>query len=235
MTCNAGTWSGSPSFYYTFVVDQPGGAVLQGSTSNVYTPPASSVGQPVVCIVQAGNGGGAGTARTGTATITANTTLPTSQLAGASCAPGACVLQVQASDSATQGQLGMRATATYEVAATCVKRVVVRVRHGRRLVRRVVPQMVSCRHQATQTLSPQQVSPDVFTINAVGLSPGPVQFSIQAVDDVGNVQNPPLVQTATVPKPPPPPHKNRLKPRSHKAKAKARSHARHASRRRRHK
>ena len=65
LTCEPGAWSGSPSFTYTFQVEDASPQVLQSGPSNVYTPPSSLVGVPLVCIVQASNPGGVTTVRSG--------------------------------------------------------------------------------------------------------------------------------------------------------------------------
>ena len=53
LTCEPGAWSGSPSFTYSFEVDNASAQMLQSGPSNVFDPRAASSGLPVVCIVQA--------------------------------------------------------------------------------------------------------------------------------------------------------------------------------------
>ena len=53
LTCEPGTWSGSPSFTYTFQVEDASLQVLQSGPSNVYAPPSNLIDLPLVCIVQA--------------------------------------------------------------------------------------------------------------------------------------------------------------------------------------
>ena len=66
LTCEPGAWSGSPSFSYTFQVEDASLRVLQSGPSNVYVPPSNLIDLPLVCIVQAANSGGVSTYRSAT-------------------------------------------------------------------------------------------------------------------------------------------------------------------------
>ena len=99
LTCEPGTWSGSPSFTYTFQVEDASSRVLQSGPSNVYAPPASLIDFPLVCIVQASNAGGVTTFRSATSPpIAADTARPASSLSGPKCHLQACILSIAASD-----------------------------------------------------------------------------------------------------------------------------------------
>jgi hypothetical protein len=63
VTCNPGSWSGSPTYTYTFI-DSSGHQVLQSGASAVYTLQPSDVGRMIYCQLQAANAGGTGIART---------------------------------------------------------------------------------------------------------------------------------------------------------------------------
>ncbi len=123
LTCNPGTWSGSPSFSYTFVVEDASQQVLQSGPSNVYSPPASLIDFPVVCIVQASNPGGVTTFRSATSpAISADTARPASSLSGPKCHLQACTLSIAATDP-NSVPLGIVSRASYVVNARCpVKR-----------------------------------------------------------------------------------------------------------------
>ncbi len=66
LTCEPGSWSGSPTITYAFV-DSANGIVLQSGSSPTYAPTAEDVGRRIYCEVQASNAGGTGVARTTTA------------------------------------------------------------------------------------------------------------------------------------------------------------------------
>ena len=66
LTCEPGSWSGSPTIAYTFV-DAANGIALQSGSSQTYTPSSEDVGRAIYCEVQASNAGGTGVARTATA------------------------------------------------------------------------------------------------------------------------------------------------------------------------
>jgi hypothetical protein len=63
LTCEPGSWSGSPAITYVFV-DSVNGIVLQSGSSPTYTPTSEDVGRRIYCEVQASNAGGTGVART---------------------------------------------------------------------------------------------------------------------------------------------------------------------------
>ncbi len=119
LTCDPGTWSGSPSFTYTFQVEDASQRVLQSGPSNVYSAPASLIDFPIVCIVQAGNPGGVSTFRSATSpAISADTARPASSLSGPKCHLQACILSIAASDP-NSVPLGVSSRASYVVNARC--------------------------------------------------------------------------------------------------------------------
>jgi hypothetical protein len=63
MSCAPGSWSGSPTFTYTFF-DSTDGQVVQQGASSTYAVPATEVGHTILCEVQASNEGGTGMGRT---------------------------------------------------------------------------------------------------------------------------------------------------------------------------
>jgi Trypsin len=64
VTCEPGTWSGSPTFTYTFV-DSGKGQILQSGPSPTYELTTADAGRTIYCQLQATNAGGSGVARTG--------------------------------------------------------------------------------------------------------------------------------------------------------------------------
>jgi uncharacterized repeat protein (TIGR01451 family) len=63
MTCSAGTWSGAPTFVYTFV-DTRNGQVLQSGANATYAFTNADVGRTIACQADATNAGGTGITRT---------------------------------------------------------------------------------------------------------------------------------------------------------------------------
>jgi hypothetical protein len=63
LTCEAGSWSGSPSYRYAFI-DSADSQVLQQGGSATYTLSEADVGRTILCEVQATNAGGTGSDRT---------------------------------------------------------------------------------------------------------------------------------------------------------------------------
>ncbi len=123
LTCEPGAWSGSPSFTYTFQVEDISARVLQSGPSNVYVPPASMIDLPLVCIVQATNPGGVTTTRSATTPpIALDTAHPASSISGLRCHLQSCTLSIAAADP-NGVALGVRSRADYAVTASCpVKR-----------------------------------------------------------------------------------------------------------------
>jgi fibronectin-binding autotransporter adhesin len=59
VSCNPGTWTGSPTFSYTWELD---GTVTPGVTTSTYTIPTTAAGGTLICAVKATNTGGSATA-----------------------------------------------------------------------------------------------------------------------------------------------------------------------------
>ncbi len=126
LTCEPGSWSGSPSFTYTFQTDDAAATVLQSGPSTVYAPSTSVVGHPVVCVVQASNPGGVSTTRTGTTPpITADSAAPVDAISALKCHLRTCTLSVAAADP-NRTPIGVEPWVSYEVTSRCPGR----HRHG---------------------------------------------------------------------------------------------------------
>ena len=63
MSCAPGSWSGNPTFTYTFL-DSSDGQIVQQGSSSTYAVPSAEVGHTILCEVQASNEGGTGIGRT---------------------------------------------------------------------------------------------------------------------------------------------------------------------------
>ena len=122
LTCEPGTWNGSPSYSYTFQTDNSAAQVLHSGTSNVFVPPASLVGTSLICIVQASNSGGVSTLHSAaTAAIAADTAAPTSAITADKCVKQSCSLSITASDP-NGVALTVAPSASYSVVAKCPKK-----------------------------------------------------------------------------------------------------------------
>ncbi len=119
LSCEPGGWSGSPSFTYTFEVEDASQRVLQSGPRNVYAPPASLIDFPLVCIVQATNGGGVSTYRSATsAPVAADSARPAGSLSGPRCHLQDCSVSIAASDPYAVA-LGVTSRASYTLTASC--------------------------------------------------------------------------------------------------------------------
>jgi len=122
LTCEAGAWSGAPSFTYSFQVDNASAQVLQSGPNDVFAPPSTAVGLPLVCIVQASNAGGVTTFRTGTTpAIAADTVHPGASISALKCHLTACTLSFIAYDPNAVA-LSVRPAALYSVTVRCPRR-----------------------------------------------------------------------------------------------------------------
>jgi hypothetical protein len=129
LTCEAGGWSGSPSYSYTFQTDNAAAQVLQSGSSNVFTPPASLLGVPLVCVVRAYNPGGVATNRSATTpAIVADTGHPIVSITALKCHLRTCTLSLAAADP-HDSALQVTVTAGHQVIAKCP------VERGRRSMR----------------------------------------------------------------------------------------------------
>jgi hypothetical protein len=187
LTCDPGGWSGSPSFTYTFQTENTSPQVLQSGPSNAYAPPASLIGVPVVCIVQASNPGGVTTFRSGTTPpIAPDTAPPVSSITGLRCHLHACTLSVTAADPYALA-LGVQPWASYTVTTKCPvkkrkgrKRARARVCHTTKMVRMSVRTIAAGLYQAVASGLPynEKLTFVVVVTDAAGLHPAklPVRF-----------------------------------------------------------
>ncbi len=161
LTCEPGLWSGSPSFTYTFQTESASPQVLQSGPSNVYAPPVSLVGAPIVCIVQASNPGGVSTFRTGTSPpIAPDTSPPVASISAVRCHLHACTISIAASDPYSVA-LGVKPWVSYRAASRCAAK---RRAKGGKAVR---PRI--CSRTATVGLPVVSASGGTYKATATGL------------------------------------------------------------------
>lgn len=183
LTCEPGVWSGSPTFTYTFQAENGSGQALQSGAANVFTPPATLVGTPIVCIVQAGNPGGVTTFRSGTTpALATDTTPPSAAISTLRCKFEACVVTFTASD-VNGVALSVAPTAVYSVVVKCPKKKKKKGRppvcHKTRTSRMSVQALPAGSFQAGITRLPygEKVTFEVAATNAAGLKARSVSVS----------------------------------------------------------
>jgi hypothetical protein len=208
MTCEPGAWNGSPTFTYTIQEENSSAAVLQSGPGNIFTPPSSLVGAPLVCIVQASNPGGVTTARSATTpVIAADTAPPATKLGALTCKLQACTLAFIATDP-NGVALSEQASAAYSVVTKCPKKK--KKKHSKKPVKQPV-----C--HKTQTV-PMTVTAGAAGAFQAAVSRLPYAESITFVVDISNaaaLQATPLSTHTTLHKPKPKPKK---KPKKKKKK-----------------
>lgn len=157
LTCDAGGWSGSPAYSYTFQTENAAAEVLQSGSSNVFTPPAGLLGVPLVCIVRAYNAGGVATNRSATTpAIVADTDHPTASITALKCRLRTCTLSIAAADPHDVA-LNVTATAGHQVPVKCRVKKDHRQRRGKQPI---------CHKTDVVRMSVGAVSPGVFKATA---------------------------------------------------------------------
>jgi len=190
LSCEPGSWSGSPSYTYDFEVDNASQQLLQSGAGNTYTPPSSLLGAPIVCIVQASNAGGVSTERSGTTPPLAPDTAPPSAAfaAPAKCHLQSCTLTIRAADP-NGVALTLHASASYAVTASC-----------RRKGRRRVP----CRKTKTAAMAIATLSAGSYRASITRLPYGErIRFSVHASNAAALSQQTPALLATTLHRPKP--------------------------------
>jgi hypothetical protein len=206
LTCESGSWSGSPTISYTFQLENGSSQALQSGPSDVFTSPPNLVGDPLVCVVQASNPGGVSTDRSATTpAIAADAAPPVASITALRCHLQACALSLSASDP-NGVALAVTASVAYRIAVKCP------VRKGRK---RRGKQPV-CQRTRTLGLPVSPVSTGVFSAVASRLPYRErISFAVSVVDAAGlRPATAPL--GSTVLRKPKPKHKKKPKPRKGK-------------------
>jgi hypothetical protein len=179
LTCESGSWSGSPTIGYTFQLENGSAQALQSGPGDVFTPPPSLLGDPLVCIVQASNPGGVSTDRSATTpAVAADAALPVAAITALRCHLQACTLSLSASDPNAIA-LDVAASAAYRVSAKCPvkKKGGSRKKRGKRPV---------CYTTRTVNLPVSPVSAGVFSAVASRLPYGErISFDVSVLDAAG--------------------------------------------------
>lgn len=199
LTCEPGSWSGSPTFTYTIQEENSSAAVLQSGPGNIFTPPSSLVGAPLVCIVQASNPGGVSTARSATTSaIAADTAPPATKLGALTCKLQACTLAFNATDP-NDVALSEQSSAAYSVVTKCppVKKKKKKKKHEKKTKPPV------CHKTLTVPMSLSGGTGGAFQASVSGLPYSePITFIVD-VSNAAGVQATPLSTSTTLHKPKP--------------------------------
>jgi hypothetical protein len=157
VTCEAGSWSGAPSYSYTFQTENAAAEVLQSGSSNVFTPSASLLGVPLVCVVRAHNSGGVATNRSATTpAIVADTGHPTASITALKCHLRTCTLSI-AADDPHDSALKATASASHLIPTKCHLKKGQAKKRGKRPV---------CHKTDTVHMSVGAISTDAFKATA---------------------------------------------------------------------
>ncbi len=196
LTCEPGAWSGSPTFTYTFQTENAAAQVLQSGAGNVFTPPATVVGAPVVCIVQASNPGGVSTSRSATTpAIAADSAAPSAKITALKCHLQACTLSISASDP-NGVALSEQASAAYTVTTKCP------IKKRKKKRGKKVKQPV-CHKTLTVPMSLTTLSPGSFQASVSRLPYGETITFILDASNAAGLQAPPASTVMTLHKPKP--------------------------------
>lgn len=186
LTCEPGSWSEAPSFTYIFQLENSTAKVLQSGPSNVFTPPPTTVGAPLVCIVEATNAGGVSTARsTTTPPVVADSSPPTSSITGPpKCHLRTCTLQISASDP-NGASIRLRASARYASCSLESKK-----------ARRATAAKLACARTKSTPMTLSKGSPGSYQATISRLPYGEnIAFSVSATDAAGLKQASPVLSS----------------------------------------
>jgi secreted trypsin-like serine protease len=209
LTCEPGAWSGSPTFTYTFQVENASAQVLQNAPGNIFTPPSSLVGSPLVCIVQASNPGGVTTVRSATTpSLVADTTPPVSAITGLKCKLQVCTLSFTASDP-NGVALTVSPSVAYSVVAKCPKKK--KKKKGKKPAKPPV-----CHKTATLNMSPLTISAGSFQAAVSRLPYGETITFDLAVSNAAGLKAAAASTHTTLHKPKPKPKKPKKKKKKKK-------------------
>jgi secreted trypsin-like serine protease len=197
LTCEPGGWSGSPTFTYTIQEENSSAAVLQSGPGNIFIPPSSLVGAPLVCIVQASNPGGVTTARSATTpAIAADTAPPATKLGALTCKLQACTLAFTATDP-NGVALSEQASAAYAVVTKCPKE----KKKKKKSKKKTKPKV--CHATKTVPMTITAGAAGAFQAAVSGLPYGETITFIVDISNAAGLQATPLSTNTTLHKPKP--------------------------------
>ena len=209
ITCNPGTWSGSPSFTYQFIIPTASGDVArtaQGGQSS-YTIQPGDAGSALRCDVKGKNAGGLAFAESaavtvpvpaqqppvqppngGTSQVKQDTAAPVARITKTTCTATRCTLTVTVTDSGFSA--GIKTVQSS-----------VRSTYRSRCKRKGSRKTVACTKHRTIKPSVAALTSTRYKVVASKLPYGTQRFTIVAIDKAGHRQALPTTKTVTTKKP----------------------------------
>lgn len=207
VSCNPGSWEGSPAFSYQFIVPTANGDVARTAqgTQSTYTIQPADAGNPLQCKVKGTNAGGLALAESAAVTVPVpepqtpvqppnggpsqtlqDTAAPVARITKTTCTATRCTLNVTVTDA------GFSAG---------IKTVQSSVRSTYRSRCRRKGKTVACTKHRTIKPSVAALTATRFRIVASKLPYGTQRFTLVAVDKAGHRQALPTIKTVTTKKP----------------------------------
>ncbi len=191
LTCEPGSWSGSPTLTYAFQPASAAAPALQSGAGNVFAPPTTLVGTALVCAVQASNAGGVATDFSAPSPAVAADAPPTAALTALECHAQACTLSLTASDPNGLA-LTVTAAVSYEVVVRC---------HAKRGHRRRGRQPI-CHATHAVALPVGSPAAGAYSASGAGLPLGePLTFTATVTNAAGLRPSAPLTRSTMLHRP----------------------------------
>ncbi len=210
VTCDPGTWQGSPSFTYQFIVPTASGDVARTAqgAQNTYTIQAADAGSALECNVKGKNAGGLAFAESaavtvpvpeqqqppvqppngGTSQVLQDTAAPVARITKTTCTATRCTLSVSVTDSGFSA--GIKTVQSS-----------VRSSYRSRCKRKGSHKTVACTKQRTIKPSVAALTSTRYKIVASELPYGTQRFTLVAIDKAGHRQALPTTKTVKTKKP----------------------------------
>ncbi|MGZ6644668.1 MAG: S1 family serine peptidase [Solirubrobacteraceae bacterium] len=209
VTCDPGTWEGSPSFSYQFIIPTASGDVARTAqgAQNSYTIQAADAGSALECNVKGRNAGGLAFADSaavtvpvpeqqspvqppsgGTSQVLQDTAAPVARITKTACTATRCTLSVSVTD--TGFSAGIKTVQSS-----------VRSTYRSRCKRKGSHKTVACTKHRTITPSVAALTSTRYKVVASKLPYGTQRFTIVAIDKAGHRQALPTTKTVTTKKP----------------------------------
>ncbi|MGZ6673968.1 MAG: S1 family serine peptidase [Solirubrobacteraceae bacterium] len=210
VTCDPGTWEGSPSFSYQFIIPTASGDVARTAqgAQNSYTIQAADAGSALECNVKGRNAGGLAFADSAAVTVPVPEQQPpvqppngggTSQVLQDTAAPVARITKTAC--TATRCTLSVSVTDTGFSAGIKTVQSSVRSTYRSRCKRKGSHKTVACTKHRTITPSVAALTSTRYKVVASKLPYGTQRFTIVAIDKAGHRQALPTTKTVTTKKP----------------------------------
>jgi secreted trypsin-like serine protease len=209
VSCNPGSWEGSPSFSYQFVIPTASGDVARTAqtSQSTYTIQPADAGNPLACNVRGKNAGGLAFAESAAVTVPVpaqqpqapvlppnqggsqtlqDTAAPVARVTKTTCTATRCTLSVSVTDAGFSAGIKTVQSSVRSTYRTKCKR------KGR---------TVTCTKHRTTKPSVAALTATRFKVVASKLPYGTQRFTLVAIDKAGHRQALPTTKTVTTKKP----------------------------------